>query len=46
MSEFKDGNLFFEVMQQEVWNKASADSAALLSLYHKKQRQLRLEAKR
>ncbi|NCT74943.1 MAG: hypothetical protein GXC78_10455 [Chitinophagaceae bacterium] len=35
MSEFTDGNLFFEIMQQEVWNKAQADSMALLSLYQK-----------
>jgi peptidyl-prolyl cis-trans isomerase SurA len=33
MSEFRDGNLFFEIMQQEIWNKAHLDSAALLSLY-------------
>ncbi|MBK7561603.1 MAG: hypothetical protein IPI68_08790 [Chitinophagaceae bacterium] len=36
MEEFKDGNLFFEIMQQEIWNKAQGDSAALLSLYNKK----------
>lgn len=35
MDEFRDGNLFFEIMQQEVWNKAQADSTALLSLYEK-----------
>ncbi len=35
MQEFKDGNLFFEIMQQEIWNKAQSDSAALLSLYEK-----------
>ncbi len=29
MTEFKDGNLFFEIMQQEIWNKAQSDSAAL-----------------
>lgn len=34
MKEFVDGNLFFEIMQQEVWNKAQADSAALISLYN------------
>jgi peptidyl-prolyl cis-trans isomerase SurA len=33
MEEFKDGNIFFEIMQQEVWNKAQADSAVLHSLY-------------
>ena len=35
MAEFRDGNLFFEIMQQEIWNKAQNDSAALLSLYEK-----------
>jgi peptidyl-prolyl cis-trans isomerase SurA len=35
MKEFKDGNLFFEIMQNEIWNKAQADSNALLSLYEK-----------
>jgi peptidyl-prolyl cis-trans isomerase SurA len=35
MQEFKDGNLFFEIMQQEIWNKAQSDSAALLTLYEK-----------
>ncbi len=33
MTEFKDGNIFFEIMQQEIWNKAQTDTAALLSLY-------------
>lgn len=33
MNEFKDGNIFFEIMQQEVWNKAQTDSVALKSLY-------------
>jgi peptidyl-prolyl cis-trans isomerase SurA len=35
MDEFRDGNLFFEIMQQEIWNKAQSDSAALLLLYEK-----------
>jgi len=35
MIEFADGNLFFEIMQQEVWNKAQNDSAALQSLYER-----------
>lgn len=35
MAEFRDGNLFFEIMQREVWNKAQTDSTALLSLYEK-----------
>ena len=39
MDEFRDGNLFFEIMQQEVWNKAQTDSTALLSLYEKNKNQ-------
>lgn len=35
MTEFRDGNLFFEIMQQEIWNKAQNDSAALVALYEK-----------
>ncbi|MBC7947525.1 MAG: peptidyl-prolyl cis-trans isomerase [Chitinophagaceae bacterium] len=35
MSEFRDGNLFFEIMQQEIWNRTQNDSSALLSLYQK-----------
>ncbi len=35
MMEFKDGNIFFEIMQQEVWNKAQSDSIALKVLYEK-----------
>ncbi len=35
MTEFKDGNLFFEIMQQEVWNRAQADTAALLDLFNR-----------
>lgn len=35
MTEFRDGNLFFEIMQREVWDKAQSDSTALLALYNK-----------
>ena len=35
MNEFKDGNLFFEIMQQEIWNRAQTDSAELIALYEK-----------
>ena len=35
MNEFREGNLFFEIMEQEVWNKAQNDEAALLALYEK-----------
>lgn len=33
MAEFRDGNLFFEIMQQEIWNKAQSDTAGLKQLY-------------
>jgi len=35
MNEFKDGNLFFEIMQQEVWSKAQNDTMALQAYYQK-----------
>jgi peptidyl-prolyl cis-trans isomerase SurA len=35
MNEFKDGNLIFEIMQQDIWNRAQTDTAALLSWYEK-----------
>jgi peptidyl-prolyl cis-trans isomerase SurA len=33
MSEFKEGNLFFEIMQNEVWTRAQNDSVALRQYY-------------
>lgn len=35
MNEFRDGNLLFEIMQREVWNKSLADSSGLKTLYNK-----------
>ncbi len=34
LQEFKDGNLFFEIMQREVWNKAQDDTTALQTFYN------------
>ncbi|HVZ97439.1 MAG TPA: peptidylprolyl isomerase [Chitinophagaceae bacterium] len=34
MEEFKDGDMFFEAMQRNVWSKASADTAGLLQYYN------------
>lgn len=34
MEEFTEGNLFFEIMQQEVWNKSQNDTTKLLELYN------------
>ncbi len=34
LQEFKDGNLLFEIMEKNVWSKASADSAGLLEYYN------------
>jgi peptidyl-prolyl cis-trans isomerase SurA len=33
LTEFKEGNLLFEIMQRKIWDKASADSAALKNYY-------------
>ncbi|HTQ65328.1 MAG TPA: peptidylprolyl isomerase [Puia sp.] len=33
LKEFKDGNLLFEIMQREVWDKASTDSIGLKNFY-------------
>jgi peptidyl-prolyl cis-trans isomerase SurA len=34
MEEFKDGNVLFEIMEKNVWNKASADTGALHKYYN------------
>ena len=33
LHEFRDGNLFFEVMQQKVWGPAQTDTSALVAYY-------------
>lgn len=33
LEEFKEGSLFFEIMQREVWNKAQEDTTALQQFY-------------
>jgi peptidyl-prolyl cis-trans isomerase SurA len=35
MNEFKDGNLFFEIMQKEIWGPAQSDTVALEAYYQK-----------
>lgn len=35
LQEFKDGNMLFEVMERNVWNKASNDTAGLKKFYDK-----------
>jgi peptidyl-prolyl cis-trans isomerase SurA len=35
INEFKDGNLFFEIMQREVWGPAQTDSTALVNYFEK-----------
>lgn len=35
INEFKEGNLFFEIMQREVWGPAQTDSAALVNYFEK-----------
>ena len=34
IEEFKEGNLLFEIMQQKVWSKASADTSGLKDFYN------------
>jgi peptidyl-prolyl cis-trans isomerase SurA len=33
LTEFKEGNLLFEIMQRKIWDKASTDSAGLAKYY-------------
>ncbi|HSZ33089.1 MAG TPA: peptidylprolyl isomerase [Puia sp.] len=33
VNEFRDGNLLFEIMQRQIWNRSSADSAGLEKYY-------------
>jgi peptidyl-prolyl cis-trans isomerase SurA len=33
LTEFKEGNLLFEIMQRKIWNKASVDSAGIRNYY-------------
>lgn len=33
LTEFKEGNLLFEIMQRKIWDKASTDSAGLRDYY-------------
>jgi peptidyl-prolyl cis-trans isomerase SurA len=35
VNEFRDGNLFFEIMQREIWGRMQNDSAALMAYYEK-----------
>lgn len=41
VNEFRDGNLFFEIMQRQVWGPAQSDSAALLDFYNKNKNRYR-----
>lgn len=34
LEEFKDGNLFFEIMQRKIWGPAQADTVAQLNYYN------------
>jgi peptidyl-prolyl cis-trans isomerase SurA len=34
LDEFKDGNMLFEIMEKNIWSKASNDSAGLLEFYN------------
>ncbi|NTS39367.1 peptidylprolyl isomerase [Flavisolibacter sp. BT320] len=41
MLEFAEGNLFFEIMQRQVWTPAQTDSAALLLYFQQHQNEYR-----
>lgn len=34
MQEFREGNMLFEIMERNVWNKAFSDSAGLVKIYN------------
>jgi peptidyl-prolyl cis-trans isomerase SurA len=44
LSEFKEGNLLFEVMQRKIWDKAAADSVGLRKYFDKYQSKYKWEA--
>ena len=44
LSEFREGNLLFEVMQRKIWDKAAADSAGLKRYYEKYKTKYKWEA--
>lgn len=39
MQEFKEGNMLFEIMERNVWNRAASDSNGLKKLYASKQQE-------
>ena len=41
VNEFRDGNLLFEIMQKQVWDKASADSAGLKKYFEARKKNYR-----
>ena len=44
MKEFKEGNMLFEVMERNVWNKAAADPVALRNYYNDHKQNYKWEA--
>ena len=44
VSEFREGNLLFEIMQRKVWDKAAADSIGLKKYYDKNKTKYKWEA--
>ncbi|MFN2457016.1 MAG: peptidylprolyl isomerase [Chitinophagaceae bacterium] len=41
INEFKEGNLFFEIMQREIWRRGQSDSVALQQYYQQHQTKYR-----
>ncbi len=44
LNEFREGNLLFEIMQRNIWDKAAADSVGLKKYYDKNQDKYKWEA--
>ncbi|MEO9209860.1 MAG: peptidylprolyl isomerase [Ginsengibacter sp.] len=44
MNEFTEGNLLFEIMQKNVWEKATSDSVGLLNFYNQNKEKYRWNA--
>ncbi len=44
MREFKEGNMLFEIMEKQVWSKASEDSVGMLKYYNENKGQYKWSA--
>ncbi|RYY28624.1 MAG: hypothetical protein EOO04_08315 [Chitinophagaceae bacterium] len=44
LNEFREGNLLFEIMQRNIWDKAAADSAGLQTYFNRNKTKYKWEA--